>query len=87
MSFHDRRTDKVYAVFCQLAQENKNAGVVPGQINDVLRQQGWPMGAWEVRGELSKLELAGAIEMDKARAVWTLVDAGKKTNPASANPG
>jgi len=82
LSFHDRRTDQVYAVFYQLAQEKKNQGVSPGEINEALRQQGRPMGAWEVRGELTKLERLGAITLDARKAVWLLVTDTEGQDPS-----
>jgi len=39
-----------------------------------LREWNQPMGAWEVRGELSKLEAAGEIELEPAAATWRRVN-------------
>ena len=44
----------------------------PGDVTAHLRAQGLPIGAWEVRGELSNLERMGLIELDEDAAVWRL---------------
>lgn len=46
----------------------------PGDVTARLRAAGMPFGAWEVRGELSKLERLGLIVLDEDAATWKLVD-------------
>lgn len=45
-------------------------GFRPGDVVSQLREQNQPMGTWEVRGELSKLEAEGLIENDPDTGVW-----------------
>ena len=46
----------------------------PGDVTAHLRTHHMPVGAWEVRGELSNLERLGLIELDEETAVWQLVN-------------
>lgn len=46
----------------------------PGDIVDRLRERNQPMGVWEVRGELSKLESDGMIQNDPKTGLWRLAD-------------
>ena len=58
----------------ELLDEPANAaGILPGQVNAKLRELGTPMGAWEVRGELSNLARAGLIVIDPETTRWTRV--------------
>ena len=72
LSFHDRRTDLVFAVFSTLAADKGTTGVAASEVIQALRQQGNPMSAWEVRGELTKLENMAAIELEESTARWRL---------------
>ena len=69
MSLEARRTDLVRAVVEAVVADGHRE-FRPGDVVSRLREQNQPMGAWEVRGELSKLEAAGEIELDPATAVW-----------------
>jgi DNA-binding GntR family transcriptional regulator len=40
-----------------------------------LREQNQPMGTWEVRGALSRLEADGTIVLDPASASWRMAEA------------
>ncbi len=71
MSLEQRRTDLVRSVIDELVAEGHRT-FSPGDVVSRLRQQNQPMGAWEVRGELSKLEAEGTIENDPASAAWQL---------------
>jgi len=44
----------------------------PGDVVSRLREQNQPMGTWEVRGELSKLEAEGMIENDADTGLWRM---------------
>jgi hypothetical protein len=72
-----RRTDLVLRVFKEVVAAG-TADVLPGAINERLRALGQPMGTWEVRGELSKLEADGAIVIDSDSGAWHLADPGSK---------
>jgi len=66
-----RRTDRVRkAVEQLLADDLDGRGFLPGDINALLRQHNEPMGAWEVRGELSTLERQGFLNLDSASGRW-----------------
>lgn len=58
------------------AQAEPGAGILPGAINAQLRELGSPMGAWEVRLELTNLETAGLARCDGATGRWHPVSAG-----------
>jgi len=62
-----RRTDLVLRAFNELiAAAAARDGIVPGDISDLLRKQGAPLGGWEIRFELSQLEQAGKVVLDPA---------------------
>lgn len=61
--------DLVAAVVEKLAADGRTA-FRPGDVVSQLREQNQPMGTWEVRGELSKLEAEGLIENDPDTGVW-----------------
>jgi hypothetical protein len=71
VTHRSQRTDLVLGVFKELIASGADA-VWPGEINDRLRELGQPMGTWEVRGELSKLEASGEIVNDAATGAWHL---------------
>lgn len=71
MSLDERRTDLVMSVIEKLVAEGASE-FRPGDVVSRLREQNQPMGSWEVRGELSRLEARGAIELDPASATWRL---------------
>jgi len=66
-----RRTDRVRdAVERLMTEDDAGRGFLPGDVNALLREQNEPMGAWEVRGELTKLERLGDIRLDSATGRW-----------------
>ncbi|NJN51998.1 MAG: hypothetical protein HC809_09715 [Gammaproteobacteria bacterium] len=74
-----RRTRLVHTVFKDLiARGAPDAGIRPGAINTELRERGSPMGAWEVRTELTALEAAGEARCDPATGIWYLMDSGSQ---------
>lgn len=73
MSEQARRTKAVFDAVTAL----KAAGSTwfrPGDVTAHLRASGTPFGAWEVRGELSRLERLGLIVLDEDCATWQLVN-------------
>ena len=83
-----RRTNLVLAAIHALsagsektdAPANQNNGGSKGgftqsDISAYLRAHGEPMSAWEVRGELTSLERAGAVRIESATAIWYLTTA------------
>lgn len=73
LSFEKRRTHTVYDIIQALFADGKPS-IRPGDVNTVLREQGMPMGAWEVRAEFSKLEREAAIECDPETGNWHLTE-------------
>jgi hypothetical protein len=69
VTHRSRRTDLVLGVFKELVANGAD-GVLPGAINDRLRELGQPMGTWEVRGELTTLEASGDVVVDERTGVW-----------------
>jgi hypothetical protein len=62
-----RRTDLVLRAFNELTAGAPGChGIRPGDLNDLLRKQGAPLGGWEIRFELSQLEHAGKVVVDPA---------------------
>lgn len=50
------------------------ASIRPGDVNSVLREQGMPMGTWEVRAEFARLEREAAIECNPETGDWHLTE-------------
>ena len=73
MSEQVRRTKTLFDAVTAL----KAAGFTlfrPGDVTAHLRASGTPFGAWEVRGELTRLERLGLIVLDEDSAAWRLVN-------------
>jgi len=73
LSIERRRTETVYGVIQELFEQGRTA-VQPGDVSDVLRQRGAPLGAWEIRAELSNLEAQGRLTCDEDTANWHLTE-------------
>ena len=62
-----RRTDLVLRAFNELiAADAAHDGIAPGDISELLRKQGAPLGGWEIRFELSQLEDVGKVAVHPA---------------------
>ena len=69
MSEARRQTRIVYEGFMALAGDGR--GVVEvGDIATYMRARNRPMGAWAIRGELSRLQALGLVEIDEETASW-----------------
>ena len=73
MSEQARRTKTVFDAVAAL-QNVGSKPFRPGDVTAHLRAMGEPVGAWEVRGELSNLERMGLIVLDEETATWRLVN-------------
>jgi len=73
LSIEQRRTQTVYAVVQELFSNGKTS-IRPGDVNQVLRDRGAPLGAWEVRNEFSLLEADGRIECNPETGDWHLTE-------------
>ncbi|MEQ8861761.1 MAG: hypothetical protein RIC56_24235 [Pseudomonadales bacterium] len=69
MSLDQRRTDLVLAVIENLLADGRTT-FRPGDVVARLRERNEPMGTWEVRGELSRLEAEGVLALDPDTAEW-----------------
>lgn len=78
MQGYSRRTRRVLQVARTLLEQQPE-GIRPGDINARLRAENEPMGAWEVRGELSRLERSGELALDAATALWRDADAARRS--------
>lgn len=68
-----RRTKTVYDAVSALNEAGKPA-FRPGDVTAHLRESDSPIGAWEVRGELTNLERLGLIVLDEDSATWRVVN-------------
>ncbi len=77
VSTDQHRTDQVYAVIQSLVEEGTES-FRPGHIADALRRAGQPMLAWEIRGELSRLQAEGLITADRETGTYRLTSKVRK---------
>lgn len=70
MTTDQRRIDAIYRIIQELAAEKPEFH--PGDVATFLRDQGQPVAAWEIRGQLSTLEAAGLLSNDPVTGAWKL---------------
>lgn len=70
------RTQKVLTAIKHSQNNQPGSHFRPGDVNQVLRDGGYPMGNWEVRAELTALERDGLLELDPPSGCWALTNAG-----------
>ena len=68
-----RLTKTIYDVICSVVADGNNA-LRPGDIVGKMRDDGSPLGSWEVRGQFSQLENLGLLKIDVDTGIWQLVD-------------
>ena len=73
------RTQKVFNAIKSTVDNSTSKSFRAGDISQTLRNGGFPLGSWEVRGEFSALQNANMIELDAAAADWRLTKAGAGT--------
>jgi len=73
------RTQKVFNAIKSTVDNSTSQSFKSGDISQTLRNGGFPLGSWEVRGEFSTLQQSKMIELDTAAADWRLTAAGAKT--------
>lgn len=73
MSERARRTKTVFDAVAALREAGKET-FRPGDVTAHLRAEDHGFGAWEVRGELTRLERLGLIVLDEESARWRLVN-------------
>ena len=76
MSNDQRVTDNVFAAVREVAASTPTFR--PGDVAGFLRDKGEPMGAWEIRGELSRLEAAGLLSNDPVTGTWSLIEESRQ---------
>jgi len=74
------RTQKVFNAIKSTVDNSTSQPFRSGDISQTLRNGGFPLGSWEVRGEFSALQSLNMIELDSSAADWRLTDAGAKTD-------
>ncbi len=72
MSIEQRRTKRIFEVIQEIVGAD-GKGFRPGDIASVLRERGQPLGAWEIRGQLSILEAEGLIRLEPDSGAWQIV--------------
>ena len=77
------RTQKVFNAIKSTVDNSASTTFRAGDISQTLRNGGFPLGSWEVRGEFSNLESSKLIKLDTAAAEWALTDAGVSTDKLS----
>ena len=70
------RTQKVFDAIKSNVDNNTATPFRAGDISQTLRDGGFPLGSWEVRGELSVLADIKLIELNAVAADWRLTDIG-----------
>ena len=66
-----RRTKLVLDAIQAIAVAGNHA-FAPADVGAQLRSAQTPMSAWEIRGELTTLEVSGDITIDPTTALWSL---------------
>ncbi len=72
------RAQKVFSAIKKATDNHTHFRV--GTISQTLRDGGFPLGSWEVRGEFTVLKDAGLIALDAASAQWQLTESGTSTD-------
>ncbi len=73
------RAQKVFVAIKEATQNNTSNYFRVGTISETLRNGGFPLGSWEVRGEFTTLANNGFIALDPASAQWQLTASGADT--------
>ena len=73
MSEQARRTKTVFDAVLALEGAGQSS-FRPGDVTAHLRATDSPVGAWQVRGELTNLERLGLIVLDEESATWRRVN-------------
>ena len=72
MSEAARQTKNVYDAALAVHESGQSA-IRPGDIAAHLRDSGFPVGAWLIRGELTNLEAMGLLTIDTDAGTWHIV--------------
>jgi repressor of nif and glnA expression len=77
LSIEQRRTKRIFEVIQEIVGAQGH-GFRPGDIASVLRERGQPLGAWEIRGQLSILEAEGLIRLEPESGTWEIVSSANQ---------
>ncbi len=77
MSIEQRRTKRIFGVIQEIVAA-QGGRFRPGDIASVLRERGQPLGAWEIRGQLSILEAEGLIRLEPESGTWEIASAASR---------
>ena len=72
MSEAARQTKNVYDAAVAV-HESGTTEIRPGDIAAHLRNGGFPVAAWQIRGELTNLEAMGLVTLDADAGTWQVV--------------
>lgn len=70
------RTQKVFDAIKKSVANKADVKFSAGDVSQTLRDGGFPLGSWEVRGEFSALQGVDMIALDEDSAQWHLTQAG-----------
>lgn len=70
------RAQKVFSAIKKATDNSTSTHFRVGTISQTLRDGGFPLGSWEVRGEFTVLKDAGLIALDATSAQWQLTESG-----------
>ncbi len=73
MSEAARQTKNVYEAALAV-HESGQTRIRPGDIAGHLRDSGFPVGAWLIRGELTNLEAMGLVTHDVESGTFSIVE-------------
>ncbi|MFK7916160.1 MAG: hypothetical protein AB8B93_19765 [Pseudomonadales bacterium] len=71
MSLEQRQIDQVLTTIQNLVAAGTTS-FRPGHVADALRDNDEPLGTWQIRSILSRLEQDGLIEIDPQTSAWSL---------------
>jgi len=74
------RAQKVFVAIKEATENSTSNPFRVGTISETLRNGGFPLGSWEVRGEFATLANNGFIVLDPASAQWQLTASGASTD-------
>lgn len=80
MSQPNERTQKVFNAIKKAVDNSASTPVRSGDISQILRDGGFPLGSWEIRAEFSALQSLKLLELNPAQATWSLTGEGAATD-------
>ena len=80
-----RKTKMIWLALQELIQDASasSEGILLVDVAVALRNQDTPMGAWQVRGELTRLEALGLVRFDSETGLWHVHDSKPQRESAA----